>query len=191
VAKAFLEAYRAANTNDEIEKLDLWALDLPPLDDDALNAKYAGIYGEGRSPAQAAVWSKMEALAAPLLAADKILVAIPLWNFSIPYRLKHFIDLVSQKDILFSFDQNGFCGLMQAKKALVIYARGLDYAPTSAWTPGQSYDFQRPYVEAWLRFIGLTAIEGIQIERTLFGLEADAEARRAAAAEARALAQNF
>ncbi|MDX8466483.1 NAD(P)H-dependent oxidoreductase [Mesorhizobium sp. VK23B] len=191
VARAFIDAYRAAHPSDEIEILDLWSLDLPPLDEDALNAKYAGIYGDGRTPAQATAWSRMEALAAPLLAADKLLMAVPLWNFSIPYRLKHYIDLVSQKDILFSFDQTGFGGLMKAKKAAVIYARGLDYAPTSNWTPGERYDFQRPYVEAWLRFIGLTDIQGVVVERTLFGLEADAEARRAAASEARAMAEDF
>jgi len=191
VAAAFLDAYRAANPADEIEQVDLWTLDLPPLDEDALNAKYAGLYGEGRSPAQAAAWSRMEALAAPFLAADKLLLAIPLWNFSIPYRLKHLIDLVSQKDILFSFDDSGFSGLMKAERAAVVYARGLDYAPTSAWTPGERYDFQRPYMEAWLKFIGVSDIRSVVIERTLFGLEADTAARRVAAGEARALAQTF
>ncbi|RUT98019.1 FMN-dependent NADH-azoreductase [Mesorhizobium sp. USDA-HM6] len=191
VATAFLDAYGSANPTHEIEKVDLWALDLPPLDDDALNAKYAGIYGEGRSTAQAAAWAKMEALAAPFLAADKLLLAIPLWNFSIPYRLKHLIDLVSQKDILFSFDDTGFGGLMKASRAATIYARGLDYAPTSAWTPGESYDFQRPFMEAWLKFIGVTDIRTIVVERTLFGLEADAEARKVAADQARTLAETF
>jgi FMN-dependent NADH-azoreductase len=133
----------------------------------------------------------MEELAAPFLAADKLLLAIPLWNFSIPYRLKHLIDLVFQKDILFSFDSSGFRGLMKAKRAAVVYARGLDYAPTSAWTPGESYDFQRPYMEAWLKFIGVSDICSVIIERTLFGPEADSEARRVAVGEARTLAQSF
>jgi FMN-dependent NADH-azoreductase len=191
VATAFLEAYRYAHPADQVEVVDLWALDLPALDDDALNAKYAGIYGEGRTPAQAAAWAKMGALAAPFLAADKLLLAIPLWNFSIPYRLKHLIDLVSQKDILFSFDDSGFGGLVKAERAAVIYARGLDYTPTSSWTPGDSYDFQKPYVEAWLKFIGVLDVQSIVVERTLFGLEADAEAREVAAGEARTLAQSF
>lgn len=62
----------------------------------------------------------------------------------IPYRFKQLIDLISQKDVLFSFDANVFSGRVKASRAAVIYARGLDYAPTSTWTPGESYDFQKP-----------------------------------------------
>jgi FMN-dependent NADH-azoreductase len=46
-------------------------------------------------------------------------------------------------------------------------------------------------VEAWLKFIGVRDVQSIVVERTLFGLEADAEAREVAAGEARTLAQSF
>jgi len=45
------------------------------------------------------------------------LLAVPLWNFGIPYRLKHLIDLITHKDILFGFDGSGFQGLLKARKA--------------------------------------------------------------------------
>lgn len=109
----------------------------------------------------------------------------------IPYRFKQLIDLISQKDVLFSFDANGFSGRVNASRAAVIYARGLDYAPTSTWTPGESYDFQKPHVEAWLRMIGVTDIDSILIERTLFGLEAEQVARANAKIEAERLALEF
>ena len=44
--------------------------------------------------------------------------AVPLWNFGIPYKLKHLIDLVTQKDLLFSFDGQAFGGLLSGRKAL-------------------------------------------------------------------------
>lgn len=191
VCRVFLDAYAAAQPGDEVDTYDIWAMDLPAFGEDALNAKYAGLYGTGRTPEQNAAWAQLEALAAPFLAADKLLFAVPLWNFSIPYRLKQLIDLISQKDILFAFDQNGFTGLMKAKSAAVVYARGLDYSPTSTWTPGESYDFQKPYMEAWLRFIGVTEISAIFVERTLFGPESDEAARAAAKAEATNLARQF
>ena len=131
-----------------------------------------------RSPA----WEQIRALAARFLAADVLVLAVPLWNFSVPYKLKHLIDVVSQKDVLFTFDERGFGGLLPGRKALLICARGLDYSP-DALTPAGSYDFQKPYVETWLRFIGITAIWTVVVEKTLFGPEIDAAARELARAQ--------
>ena len=97
--------------------------------------------------------------------------------------MKHLIDVVSQKDLLFSFDERGFGGLLVGKKAVVVYARGLDYA-RAALTPAETFDFQRPYMEMWLNFIGVTDIESIVVEKTLLGPELDREARASAREEA-------
>lgn len=113
------------------------------------------------------------------LAADTVIIAAPLWNFSIPYWLKHLIDVISQKDVLFTFDENGFGGLLAGRKALVVCARGLDYQP-SCITPAGRYDFQKPYIETWLRFAGIDAIETVVVEKTLLGAEVDREARNVA-----------
>ena len=191
VSRAFLEAYRTANPRDQIETLDVWGLELPEFDHHALMAKYAGLSGTALTQEQANAWEGIRRLAAPFLAADKLLFAIPLWNFGIPYRLKHLIDLISQKDVLFSFDEKGFGGLMKARKAAVVYARGLDYFSESSITPAAGYDFQRPYMEMWLRFIGVTEISAVVVEKTLFGAEVDAQSRGEAKREASALGLRF
>lgn len=191
VAEAFLAAYRAAHPADQIEKLDLWALDLPEFDGEALMAKYAGISGTALTRAQEAAWGTIRQLAAPFHLADKLLFAVPLWNFGIPYKLKHLIDLISQKDVLFTFDEMGLNGKLRGKRAAVIYARGLDYQSASSTTPAASYDFQKPYLEMWLRFIGVSDIQDIIVEKTLFGAEIDVESRTAARRQAEAMAQRF
>jgi len=126
VSRAFLEVYRVSHPEDEIETLDIWALDLPSFNGEALAAKYAALNGVPLTSEQRAVWDDIRSLASPFLAADKLLLAVPLWNFGIPYRLKQLIDLISQNDILFSFDGSGFQGLLKARKAAVVYARGLE-----------------------------------------------------------------
>jgi len=190
VAAAFIAAYRQANPADEVEVLDLWAAAMPEFDGAALAAKYAGISGTPLTPEQLTAWDGIHGLAAPFHAADKLLFAVPLWNFGIPYKLKHLIDLISQKDVLFTFDESGLNGMLSGKKAAVIYARGLDYNAAGS-TPAADYDFQKPYMEMWLRFIGVTDIHSIVVEKTLFGPEVDTEARKAAKAEAEKLALNF
>jgi FMN-dependent NADH-azoreductase len=191
VSRAFLEAYRVSNPEDQIETLDIWALDLPSFNGEALAAKYAGLNGVPLTTEQQAVWDDIRSLAAPFLAADKLLLAVPLWNFGIPYRLKQLIDLISQKDILFSVNGSGYRGLLKARKAAVVYARGLDYLSAGSSTPEATYDFQRPYMETWLRFIGITDIRGIIVEKTLFGPEVDVEARTKAKQRAAAMAARF
>jgi FMN-dependent NADH-azoreductase len=191
ISRAFLEAYRAVNPDDEVETLDIWASDLPSFDGEALAAKYAGLSGVSLTAEQEAVWDRIRSLAAPFLAANKLLLAVPLWNFGIPYRLKQLIDLISQKDILFSFDGNGFRGLLKARKAAVVYARGLDYLSVASSTPAMTYDFQKPYMETWLRLIGITDISDIIVEKTLFGAEVDIESRMKAKQIATALARRF
>jgi FMN-dependent NADH-azoreductase len=188
VARAYLKTYCEIHPDHLIDVLDLWAIDLPEFDGDALDAKYADLSGTPMSEAQQQAWADIRHLAQRLHDADMLLFSVPLWNFSIPYKLKHFIDVVSQRNILFSFDERGIQGLLKRKQAVVIYARGLDYAIDST-TPAHSFDFQRPYMEAWLRSVGVTDVESIVVEKTLFGPEVDEVARQAAREQAVALAQ--
>ncbi|RTE91320.1 NAD(P)H-dependent oxidoreductase [Bradyrhizobium sp. LVM 105] len=191
VCEAFIETYRSKNPSDEIEKLDVWSLDLPTFGEAALDAKYAGLSGTPLTNEQASAWETIRRLAAPFLNADKMVFAVPLWNSSIPYRFKHLIDLITQKDILFSFDERGFGGLVKAKRAVVVYARGLDYFSDSSITPRDSYDLQSPYMDLWLRFIGVSDIREIAVEKTLLGSEVDLETRTEGKRRAVELARDF
>jgi FMN-dependent NADH-azoreductase len=188
VAHAYVDAYRDAHPDHRIDVLDLWSVALPEFDGDALDAKYADLSGTPLNAAQQQAWTSIRELAQRLHDADTLLFSVPLWNFSIPYKLKHFIDVVSQRGILFSFDERGLQGLLKDKKAVVVYARGLDYSVGSS-TPAHSFDFQRPYMEAWLRSVGVTNVKSIVVEKTLLGPELDHAARQAAREQAVALAQ--
>jgi FMN-dependent NADH-azoreductase len=188
VARAYVDAYRDAHPDHRIDVLDLWSVALPEFDGDALDAKYADLSGTPLNEAQQQAWASIRELAQRLHDADTLLFSVPLWNFSIPYKLKHFIDVVSQRGILFSFDEHGLQGLLKDKKAVVMYARGLDYSVGSS-TPAHSFDFQRPYMEAWLRSVGVTDVKSIVVEKTLLGPELDHAARQAAREQAVVLAQ--
>ena len=183
VAGAALAAWRTADPQLTVDTLDIWSTELPEFDGHAMEAKYAGIAGVELTKEQQSAWHSIQTLAARFHAADALLFAVPLWNFSVPYKLKHLIDLISQKDVLFTFDERGFGGLLRGKKAILIYARGLDYSP-SADIPLGAYDFQRPYMETWLQFLGITEVFDVTVEKTLFGPQIDDAARAAAKAAA-------
>jgi FMN-dependent NADH-azoreductase len=95
VAKEFFQAYREKHPQDRIETIDLWQADLPPFDAQTIDAKFAVLRNQKFTPEQQAKWEAVRAISRRFNAADKYVFSVPMWNFSIPYRLKHYIDVVT------------------------------------------------------------------------------------------------
>lgn len=189
-ADAFVESYKAANPADEVVTIDLFQVDLPAFDGDALDAKYAILNGTDHSPEQKAAWQAVEEIIDEFRSADKFVIALPMWNFGIPYKLKHYVDILVQPGYTFSFSpEEGYKGLVTGKPVLLSCARGGEYPPGTALV---SFDFQKTYMEHILGFIGFTDIRSVVIEPTLMGGPAVAEQKRTAALDqARQMAKDF
>ncbi len=166
VARAFLEEYRKLHPKDEVITCDLWSRNLPPFDGDIINAKYAIMHGQPRTSAQAQAWKAVEAIISEFTQADRYLISTPMWNFSIPYRLKHYIDILVQPGYTFSVSpQEGYKGLVTGKKVTLIYARGGAYQDPAA----ADLDLQTKYMQTILKFIGFKDLDSVIIEPTLSG----------------------
>ncbi|RKZ36780.1 MAG: FMN-dependent NADH-azoreductase [Gammaproteobacteria bacterium] len=189
VAKVFIAAYRAAFPDDDVETLDLWATELPPFDGETLDAKYAVLHGQEHTEAQAEAWAKVVAVAGHFTGVDKYLFSLPMWNFGIPYRLKHYIDVITQPGLTFSFSpEDGYKGLVTGKPAAVVYASGGAYGEGSG---AEAYDMQKSYMGLWLGFIGFTDVRSIHVAPTLTDPDAVNAAREAASESAREIAAAF
>jgi FMN-dependent NADH-azoreductase len=163
VARAFIAAYQVAHPGDEVVTLDLWDNHLPEFDGYTIDAKYQVMHGQGHDTDQAKAWQAIVDVCQEFKSADKYLFSLPMWNFGIPYKLKHYIDVIAQPGETFSFDpSSGYSGLVQGKPAVVIYARGGAYGGD-----GSGMDHQKPYVEQILGFMGFTNILPIVVEPTL------------------------
>jgi FMN-dependent NADH-azoreductase len=187
VAQALLAEYQHRAPGDEITHLNVFEMELPPFDGPALQAKYNIMHGKDKSPAEQQAWGRVEAIVADFKAADKYVFSLPMWNFGIPYRLKHYFDVIVQPGYTFSFDpEKGYSGLLGGRPVVAIYARGGDYAELS------HLDLQKPYVDTILGFMGLTDVRSIVIEPTLAGGPDLADERiQQAVARARELAESF
>lgn len=165
VAAAFIEAYREANPDDDVDTLDMSSLELPPFDGPALDAKYAILHGDEPSGEQAKAWKAVEEAIEEFKSADKYVLSVPMWNFGIPYTLKHYIDVITQPTYLFNYSpEEGYTGLVTGKPALITAARGGAYPEGSDM---EAFDYQLPYVKTWLQFIGFTDIRSLVVEPTL------------------------
>ncbi len=188
-ARAFLEEYRRTHPGDPVDMLDLWATTLPEFDGEVIDAKYAILHGQEPTPSQKAAWKAVEAVIDRFKGADKYLFSIPMWNFGIPYKLKHYIDVLVQPTYTFSFSpKEGYKGLVTGKKAAVVYARGGAYPAGSG---GEALDLQKRYMEQFLGFIGFTDITPIVVEPTLAKPESVERTKAEAAGKARSVAGTF
>jgi FMN-dependent NADH-azoreductase len=185
VAESYLEALRAKDPALEVDTIDLWEEDLPPFDGNRANAKLNVITGTAQSATQQTAWDQITAIAQRFIAADHYLLAVPMWNGSIPYRLKQYIDIIHQPGLLFGLNpETGYFGLLKDKRATLVLTSGA-YAPHFP-SPAFGVDHHATYLKDWLNQAGVTAIEEIRYQPTL--LVADPEAAFAAAKEAAAAA---
>ncbi len=187
IAQAFLAAYRQAHPDAEVETWDLWAESLPEFNGATINAKYNVLGGQDHESPERLAWQQIELIANRFKSADHYLIGLPMWNFGIPYKLKHLIDVIAQPGLTFGYDPaKGYFGLVTGKQAVTIYAKGGKY---SAGSGAEALDFQQPYLEHILRFMGITEQHAIVAEGTLYGPEAAAAARAHGIAEAERLAK--
>jgi FMN-dependent NADH-azoreductase len=150
VSKAFLDAYHSAHPSDQIITLDLWEKELPEFDGYTIDAKYQVMQGQSFDAAQAKAWQAVVDVCNEFKSADKYLISLPMWNFGIPYKLKHYLDVIAQPGQTFSFDRaKGYSGLVTGKPVAVVYARGGAYGGE-----GSGMDHQKPYMELVLGFMG-------------------------------------
>lgn len=188
VAVAFLDAYQSANPGDEVVTLDLWDKALPEFDGYTIDAKYQVLHGQDFDDAQQKAWQAVVDVCDEFKSADKYVISLPMWNFGIPYKLKHYIDVLAQPGQTFSFDPaTGYSGLVTGKPVTVVYARGGAYGSDE----GKGMDFQKSYVELLLGFIGFTDIKSVVIEPTLAALDDVAATEAAAVENAKQIAASF
>ncbi len=190
VADAFIEAYRKHNAKDEIKVIELFNPSLPAFDFEAASAKYKIMHGKEHSPKDRRIWQGIVSLIDEFKSADKYVLAVPMWNFSIPYRFKQYIDILVQPGYTFTVTKSGsYEGLVKGKPVFIAYARGGEY---KAATPAEAFDLQKKYLELILGFMGLTDIRSVTVEPTLARGPATANQKKAEAIEkAKQLARTF
>jgi FMN-dependent NADH-azoreductase len=173
IVNAFLSEYRERVGDVTIDTLDIWQERLPEFDAQAINAKYKGVSGEPMTPVETATWEKIRELAARFERADRIVMGVPMWNFSFPYKLKQLIDLSCQRNMLFTFDGKSYGPSLSVDKAFVAYVRGQSDEAGFKHVSQPRFEYVSGYVEFWLRFIGVHSVATLTVEHTWDGRAID------------------
>jgi FMN-dependent NADH-azoreductase len=115
-----------------------------------------------------------------LVAADIVVLAVPMHNFGLPAALKSWIDHIVRAGRTFSYSAAGPAGLLNDKKAILVVSRGGIYSEG----PMKAFDFQETYLRSVLGFIGVTDVQAVRVEGVAMGADALTNAMSSASAQA-------
>ena len=173
IVNAFLAQYKERVSDVVVDTLDIWQEQLPEFDAEAINAKYKGVSGEPMTPVETATWEKIRELASRFQRADRIVLSVPMWNFSFPYKFKQLIDLSCQRNMLFTFDGDFYGPSLNIDKAFVVYVRGQSNEADFKTVSQPGFKYLSGYVDFWLQFIGVRSIVSLTVEHTSDGRAVD------------------
>jgi FMN-dependent NADH-azoreductase len=166
LANRALDALRARFPDGVATLRDLAQSPLPRAneffaDDPVLGGRKRGLNG-GPTLAQS------DELIDELLAADVLVIAVPMIDFAIPASLKAWVDHVTRRGRTFHYADGLPKGLVTGKKAVIARPKSHGLAGSR---PGP--DYQAPYLRQMLAFLGMTDIEVIDVETRPVGPERD------------------
>ena len=173
VIDSFLFEYQKKVASLVVDTLDVWTESLPEFGAEAIGAKYKGVSGEAMTPSERATWEKIRELASRFQKADRIVLGVPMWNFSFPYKLKQLIDLACQRNMLFTFNGKEYGPTLNIDKAFVAYVRGQSEEAGFQTVPPPGFEYVTKYIEFWLQFIGVRHITAMTVEHTWDGRALD------------------
>ena len=177
-ARVFLDGFRKARPDWDVDVMNLWRDHLPEFEGYVLEAKYARMNGRAFTDSQRDAFAVAERIAIRLALADRVLISTPMWNFSIPYKLKQWFDVIVQPGLTFRFDPTqGYQPLLKDRPTLLIVASGGDFI--TGMNRGRM-DMATPYLREALRFIGISNVRFVPIGPTTGPAEPIKAARGAA-----------
>ena len=159
LARLFLRTFAEQNPDVAVEEWNLWDGSLPEFGTAAAEAKMSLFAGREPAGDAAVAWRAVTAAFQRFASADRYLFSVPMWNASVPYKLKQLVDVVSQPGMVFSFDPAaGYTGLLDGRKAAVLYTAAV-YGPGRG--PAFGSDFQAPFLRDWLTWAGIEDVSEV------------------------------
>ncbi len=187
ISNEFLKSEKAKHPGLVVDTLDLFKVDLPKVTGEITDAKYVLMSGGSLNEQAQYDWEKVMKYSTDFLSYDYYLISSPMWNFTVPYKLKHYIDIIMQAGVLFKFTPEGVEGLAKNKKMFCITTRGSDY---SSGNYMHQFDFQEPYLRSIFGLAGITDISFINAQPMDYAPEVTKMNLMKAMEDARSMALN-
>jgi FMN-dependent NADH-azoreductase len=156
-----VNALRARNANARVVTRDVVPSTIPHITMETLAALATPV--ADRTAEQAGRVAFADQIIEEVEQADTIVIAAPMYNFSLPSTLKAWIDHIARAGRTFRYTPTGAVGLLENKKVYVALAQG-------GYNSGPM-DFEEPYLRGVLGFLGITDVTFVRIEGLARGPE--------------------
>ena len=167
ISTEFIESFTQHHPDWVVDELDLTKESLPVLTVKRVDGKYIILEGKDLYGELKESWQDIVSHIQRFLNADAYLISTPMWNFSIPYMLKQYIDIIVQPKYLFRYTPTGVEGLVTNKKMIIVTTRGGDYLSEAM----KGADFQEAYLRFVFGFVGIKDITFISAQPMDMGKE--------------------
>jgi FMN-dependent NADH-azoreductase len=162
VADVFEAEYRQRNPGCRVITRNVADGSIPFIAQDTIEGFYAP--QDTLSDDLKAATALSDELIAEIQDSDTLLLAVPIYNFSIPAALKAWIDQVMRIGHTFSMDETGFKGLVKARRAVIVCAYGAEgYLQEE---PFAAANFLEPYLKFLFTFLGIERVEFVHVQGT-------------------------
>ncbi len=165
VAEQLIAGIRAEDPTATVTRRDLAANPVPHLDGNYLGALFGP--EESRTEEQARLLALSDELIDEVFAADIIVIASAMINFSVTSTLKSWFDFIVRGGRTFRYGATGPEGLVTGKRVVVVEAKGGIYSDG----PMKVHDYQQNWVRFVLGFIGMSDVEVIYVEGQSLGAD--------------------
>jgi len=188
LSRHFVERLRDGLHTLSIDHLDL-AIDPPPHVTEAfISAAYTRC--DLRTPEMRSALAASDALCARVLAADALLFAMPMHNWTMPSSFKAFVDAIVRTDLTYAVTADGrYVGRLGGKRVLFLTTRGEDLRRSPELA---AMDALTPALRAAFGFVGVRDPLFVDAQPVQFASpEARAAAMQRARAELSAVAEDW
>jgi len=175
LSRQVVDAWQAAEPSAVVTYRDLAADAISHFSSTTLVA--AGTTAELRDAVQLHEAELSASTLAEFIAADAVVIAAPMYNFTIPTQLKAWIDRVAVAGQTFRYTEAGPEGLCGGKKVVIVSTSGGIHAGQASGIAHEEY------LKLVLGFLGITDIEIVRAEGLAYGEEVRNNAMSAAQAK--------
>ena len=175
LSREVVKAWQAAEPGVEVSYRDLASEAIDHFSAATLVA--AGTPAELRDAEQKHEAQLSAATLAQFLEADAVVIAAPMYNFTIPTQLKAWIDRIAVAGQTFRYTEAGPQGLCGNKKVIIVSTSGGMHAGQAT---GAAHD---DYLKVLLGFLGITDVEFVRAHGLAYGDEVRSKAMNDAQAQ--------
>ncbi|MGE7955343.1 FMN-dependent NADH-azoreductase [Pseudomonas sp. NPDC089530] len=177
LSESVVKAWKNADASVEVTYRDLASDAISHFSSATLVA--AGTPAEVRSAAQQHEAELSASTLAEFQAADAVVIAAPMYNFTIPTQLKAWIDRIAVAGQTFRYTEAGPEGLCGGKKVVVVSTAGGLHAGQATGVAHEDY------LKVLFGFLGITDIEFVRAHGLAYGDEVRTKAMNDAQAQIR------